>query len=242
MQIPSSIARRAQPMLGTLVDAGADRADALPAAFEAVAQVQRLMSRFDAASDIGRFNALACCGDIEVHPWTAEVLHAARCLAEASGGRFDVSLGSGPQGWACEGLHLVKLQPGTVLDLGGVAKGYALDRAVDAIVAAGASTGWVNAGGDVRVFGAIELPIALRDESAGGVRHFGQLSDGALATSCFEGTARSALHGQQANSAAHVSVAAPLGLWADALTKLVALEGRADLSLLQHFGARAWLH
>lgn len=236
---PPSLQRRARPLLGTLVDVGTD-GDGIAAAFEAIEQVQRRMSRFDPGSDIARFNALPAGAVIEVHAWTAEVLQAARSLREASGGSFDISVGSGADGWHCRGHQLLKRQAQVQLDLGGIAKGFAVDQAVRALQRAGATHGWVNAGGDLRVFGAIALPVTLRDEQAGGVRPFGQLSHGALATSRFAPDSRSRHAG--AGVQAHVSVAAPLCLWADALTKVVAAHGRIDHPLLAQHGAQAWLH
>jgi thiamine biosynthesis lipoprotein len=100
---------------------------------------------------------------------------------------------------------------------------------VAALRARGASAGCVNAGGDLRAFGAIELPIALRDERTGGVRPFCRLSEGAFATS-------------RLAAERHVSVAAPSCMLADALTKVVAASGRIDHPLLARQGAIAWLH
>jgi thiamine biosynthesis lipoprotein len=48
---------------------------------------------------------------------------------------------------------LVRLPPGVALDLGGIAKGHAADRAVDTLLAAGATGALANLGGDVRVAG-----------------------------------------------------------------------------------------
>jgi thiamine biosynthesis lipoprotein len=225
--------RRARPLLGTLVEVGiqADEASAvaMEAAFSAVARVQACMSRFDADSDIGRFNALPAGGAITVDPWTAQVLQAAQILQHESGGRFDISLGSGPQGWRLAEGRVHKLLQDTRLDLGGIAKGFAVDVAIGALMAHGIAAGWVNAGGDLRVFGPIELPIQLRDEVRGGTVPMGMLCDGALCTSHFP-------------SGAHVSVAAPQCLWADALTKLVALDAEETDRLLQTHGALAWRH
>jgi thiamine biosynthesis lipoprotein len=220
------VIRRARPMLGTLVEVGLDDGTAFDAAFDAVARVQRCMSRFDATSDIGRFNALPAGAGIEVDAWTAEVLAAAQSLHDDSRGVFDISLGSEPGGWSLHGRRLVKRHPAVRLDLGGIAKGDALDRAVGALQAAGATRGWVNAGGDLRVFGDLSLPLRLRDEARGGVREFGRLSDGAFATSLRDGV--------------QVSVAAPRGLWADALTKLA--PAGAHAAIFQRHGARAWRH
>ena len=237
----TTLQRRARPLLGTLVEVGGP-APGIEAAFEAMARVQACMSRFEAASDIGRFNAMATPGVIEIDPWTAQVLGTAVDLQQASAGLFDISLGSSPDGWRREGLHLYKLAPQVQLDLGGIAKGFAVDCAIDALRTGGACSGWVNAGGDLRVFGDIELPIRLRDETGGGVHEFGRLADGALATSRFGADARSRAWHPALAVEAHVSVIAPTCLWADALTKVIAVTGRADHALLHQYGARAWLH
>ena len=158
------------------------------------------------------------------------MLDAAAELCEASAGLFDISLGTGRDGWSCDGFVLRKLRAGVRLDLGGIAKGHAVDVAIVALQRAGVDAGWVNAGGDLRVFGELPLPIDLRDEQAGGVRRFATLQDGAFATSLIAGTAR------------HASVAAERCLWADALTKVVALSGDARHALVAAHGAQAWLH
>jgi thiamine biosynthesis lipoprotein len=131
-------------------------------------------------------------------------------------------------------LH--KLADGVTLDLGGIGKGFAVDAAIQALRAQGAESGWVNAGGDLRVFGPLSLPIDLRDEEQGGVRRFATLGDGAFATS------RLAPHGPAARGACHASVAAPTCLWADALTKVVIASGDSAHPLVGRLGAQAWLH
>jgi thiamine biosynthesis lipoprotein len=73
------------------------------------------------------------------------------------------------------------------------------------------------------------------------VRAFGTLADGAFATSHYGDDTRSQASGGP-RVRAHVSVAAPLALWADALTKVVALSGDASHPLLAHHGAQAWRH
>ncbi|MEX8195054.1 FAD:protein FMN transferase [Comamonas guangdongensis] len=240
--------RRARPMLGTLVEigvggAGAIEQAALAAAFAAVQRVQACMSRFESGSDVCRFAALAPGGGLEVAPETAAVLQAAHELRLASRGLFDITQGRAPDGWRCEGLYLRKLAAAAAFDLGGIAKGYAVDCAVQILQQAGCTQGWVNAGGDLRAFGAVQVPVMLRDEASGAARPFLALGDGALATSCLGPQQRSQIWaGNGAHASAHVSVAAPLCLWADALTKIVAASGDDGHPLLAHYGARAWLH
>ncbi|MFG6489977.1 FAD:protein FMN transferase [Roseateles sp. BYS78W] len=230
--------RRARPLLGTWVEIGATSGH--ESGFGAIAAIQARLSRFEPGSDIARFNAMPTGGELSVHPVTVEVLTAAHRLHVDSDGLFDISLGSGSDAWCLDGDRLHKLADGVVLDLGGIGKGHAVDLAVLALQAAGAATGWVNAGGDLRVFGELELPILLRNDACGGgVREFARLADGAFATSHYAPGSRSA-----ASRAvqAHVSVAAPRCLWADALTKVVALSSRCDHPLLARYDAAAWQH
>lgn len=240
--------RRARPLLGTLVEVGVSHAGcnahaAAQAAFAAMQKVQSCMSRFEPGSDVARFAALAMGQRMGVAAETAEVLQAARELERASGGLFDITQGRAPGGWYCEGGCLYKHSAHAAFDLGGIAKGYAVDCAVRTLQQVGCQTGWVNAGGDLRVFGAVQVPVMLRDEAAGGVRPFMELGDGAFATSCLGPRWRSQLWAAGRTQASiHASVAAPQCLWADALTKIVAASGDACHPLLAQYGACAWLH
>ena len=87
------------------------------------------------------------------------------------------------------------------------ARGMRSTAASRRLRACGCDAGWVNAGGDLRAFGAIDVPVMLRDEHTGGVRPVATLRDGAFATSRFDVDARSRLAGRA--RASHVSVAAP---------------------------------
>ena len=231
---PASLAfvRRARPALGTLVEVGAAAtaggAIAIDAAFAAIAEVEASLSRFRPGSLVHRFNAAPRGSRVDLGHDARRVLAAAAELARASDGLFDISLGTGADAWRCDGAGLHKLAAGVSLDLGGIAKGDAVDCAIRALRQGGIRAGWVNAGGDLRVFGALALPLDLRDEDQGGVRRFATLHGGSFATSRHAGR--------------HASVAAPRCLWADALTKVVAASGDASHPLLRRYGARAWLH
>jgi thiamine biosynthesis lipoprotein len=107
---------------------------------------------------------------VTVHRWTVEVLTLARRLWESSDGHFDPCVPEQP-GRLCD-LELVtpdavrRAGPDISIDLGGIAKGFAIDRAVEALQAAGCVSGQVNAGGDLRVFGDESCTMHIR---AGGV-------------------------------------------------------------------------
>ncbi|MBU6259219.1 MAG: FAD:protein FMN transferase [Burkholderiales bacterium] len=234
--------RRARPLLGTLVEIGAagPRADAaleaaLEAAFERLFALQSRLSRFDPASEIARFNALEAGAAIEVGADARAVLEAARGLGRASAGLFDIAGGGR---WELDASTLRKIDAGTKIDLGGIAKGYAVDAAIELLRERGCGAGWVNAGGDLRAYGDVELALLLRDEKRGGVRAWGRLRDGACATSRYARASRCTLHGRA--RLRHLSVTAPLCLWADALTKVAAQA--PDHPLLAAHGASAWHH
>jgi FAD:protein FMN transferase len=254
--------RRARPALGTLVEVGlrlpesvtdeeAPRwsREVLESAFQAIAGVEGALSAFDDHSDVGRFNRAPKGASLPVGPEAARVLRAARRLARESGGLFDVSVGTGPRAWSLAiergQARLLKHEAGVRLDLGGIAKGHAVDRAFEAMarrLARDPQAGWwVNAGGDLRVQG-VRVPVHLRDEEAGGARPWLVLEAGALATSAFGGGARARLSGADPDRPSYVSVASPRCLWSDAFTKVVALSGLADHPGLACYGARAWIH
>ena len=180
--------RRARPLLGTLVELGVP-ADAVPdaedEAFAAVAAVQATLSRFEPDSDLARLQALPAGVELPLRPAARRVFRAAQALRDASGGAFDVTLGSGCFAWRCRQGRLQRDHDAVHFDLGGLAKGHALDAAVAALRRHGCVAGWINAGGDLRVFGDLALPLWLRNEDRGGVQPFATLGDGALATSRF---------------------------------------------------------
>jgi thiamine biosynthesis lipoprotein len=128
------------------------------------------------------------------------------------------------------------------LDLGGIAKGYAIDRAIGALAGAGCSAGLVNAGGDLRVFGACSETILLR--RSGSVCEPLVLQSSALAASDREAPGRPSEHrgyyrrGGRGATRRYAAVLAPEAAIADALTKCVLLGTNAQAAhALQAFGA-----
>lgn len=267
---------RARPLLGTVVAiraggaADATLALAMEAAFGAVAQVQRLMSVHDARSDVSRLNRAASGEPVAIHPWTSAVLAAAIGVGRATGFLFDCACAAplaargflpadavrpGPTGTLAD-LELrpdgtaVALRP-LALDLGGIAKGFAVDRAIEALTAADVPEASVNAGGDLRIYGRAPQPVYVRDPSdPSRVHEIGHCRDVALATSagyyarravgrCHTTPLYDPRTGKLRDQRVSVSVLAASCMLADALTKPVALTGRTDHGWLAGFGARA---
>ncbi|MEB0136685.1 FAD:protein FMN transferase [Actimicrobium sp. CCC2.4] len=271
---------RAQPWLGTLVDIRiGDVLDAGPlnaaftAAFSRISEVHRLMSFHDAGSDVARLNRAAVGSTVAIDAHTACVIRLALQLHAGSDAIFNISCATRLVHWeylpspgralpaydandcglllAADG-HVHKTRD-VLIDLGGIAKGYAVDQAIAVLQQAGVTSACVNAGGDVRVLGATPFAIAIRDPSTvTGSTVTVDLANAALATSAtyfsageIGGRAVSALvdgrSGEPINSRRSVTVQAADCLHADALTKIVMASGDATHPLLARHRAQAFI-
>lgn len=271
---PDTVRVRARPLLGTLVEiatAGTRTGVAIERAFAAVEEVHRLMSYHDARSDVSLLNREGSSREVEVSRHTWRVLDAARAFAEQSGGLFDITiaptlaaLGFLPRhsdfpratmgDWRDVELrepNRVRLKRRVRIDLGGIAKGYAVDRAVDVLRSLGVQAARVNAGGDLRVYGA--APQTLRVRCPDAPTSLGprlSVRDGAAATSADYFSARyrrrrrvtPIVHPGTRTAWARgrsVTVLAADCLTADALTKVVHADPERAVTALMTHSARA---
>ncbi len=108
-------------------------AQAARAAFDLVDRIETELTRHRPSSDISRINRLGPGRSARVGSWTLECLLLARRFYQETGGAFDVSLGSGLESVEPDpaGSAVTVRAPGVRLDLGGIGKGYALDRAAE---------------------------------------------------------------------------------------------------------------
>lgn len=151
---------------------------AASAAFATFAALDAAMSDYRADSELTRLSASAGSPPVRVSEDLARVLLAAREFSEISGGAFDVTVGPLVALWrearrtgrlpndeairaarALVGYRRVHVDraartvrldtPGMRLDLGGIGKGYAADRALEALARHGVASALVEAGGDI---------------------------------------------------------------------------------------------
>lgn len=243
---------------------------AIEQAFAAIARVQALMSVHDPDSELSQINRLAHLFPVPVDRWTQQVLQLAQQIHEASAGCFDCAIAGHLVEWGLLPGHvglpgfrqasafagLTVSAAGTVaaaepvlLDLGGIAKGFAVDKAAEALLQAGIRHAVVNAGGDLRVIGDRDEPVYVRSaQCPQQLQLAGMLSDGAFASS---GSYFSAEQASRAGVSALVnpkdgtpivsphgfSVIAPTCAVADALTKVLAVSGNPDLPCFARFNA-----
>lgn len=257
-----------------------EREAASAEAFGAIAEVDRLMSDYRADSELTRLNQTAASQPVAVSEPMLAVLAAADRVSRASGGAFDVTVGPLVRLWgfkdrrpheptpaelaALRGLvdfrnvivdrtaRTVRFaRPGVSIDLGGIAKGFAVEVAAHSIRRRGLS-GLVDAGGNQFMVG---LPPGKRTWAVGISRPDapGQLlgvldvAGGSLSTSS---NASNVLTGSKgtyghlldprslapSHASLGVTIVSPDGTLADALSKAVFVLGPRDgLALLDSF-------
>jgi thiamine biosynthesis lipoprotein len=262
------VIRRAKPLLGTIVtiDAVAGDADeeqvfaALGKAFAVIGTIHRAMSAHSGDSDLARLADASFGERVTVSPHTCAVLRAAQHWARVSAHAFDparAGLRLCARG-ARPGLANTRRDCGLLaelrfvdsstvivdgplaLDLGGIAKGYAVDQAVAVLREHGVRAALVNAGGDLRAFGDRVWRIDIRHASSAPLTaRMLRLKEGAVATSI-----RGAEFVPKQHSRARwqcASVQARDCMTADALTKWALQCGDPSLRLrrtLREHGAR----
>ena len=169
---------------------------ALDAVFAELDAVDEAMSVYREGSDVARINASAGASSVSVGPGTIEVLEEAKSVSALSGGAFDATIGPLIDLWGFRSLHFrepgkaeveavlaglvgfgniiidpergtVRLaKPGMSIDLGGIAKGYGVDRAARALREAGMERGLVNVGGDLYCLGEKAWRVGIRHPRA----------------------------------------------------------------------------
>ena len=273
---------RARPLLGTFVEItaigprGCDLDAAADAAFAAIAKVHRLMSFHEPTSDVRRLNREATTRPVQVDAWTWDVIATAVDLNRRSHGAFDITVapllqdagllpppGSGSAAAAVRASRgsiemlpdsrIRFCHPGTRIDLGGIAKGFAVDRGVEALRAHGVTAALVNAGGDLAAFGQKAWSVEVRDPrdpaktiGAIGITNEALASTGGVLdpfhspcvapTAVFDPRTRA-----PATGVVGATVRARSAMMADALTKVVMVEREAAATLLAQLEAGALL-
>ncbi|WP_196140686.1 FAD:protein FMN transferase [Aliikangiella sp. G2MR2-5] len=182
--------RRARPFLGTLVEVGLSdnvaqapeiATQALESAYSVIADIEKRLSFHRADSELSRLNQSP--GQwVKLSRHATRVLRLAKQLGMLTGDYFNCTVGGilvknkhlplnvahsfFPLGSSSDieiSLDSVRLKRPVLVTLDGIAKGYAVDQAVAMLRRHGVKGGWINAGGDLRVFGTARLNIQQRD-------------------------------------------------------------------------------
>jgi len=155
---------------------------ALEAALARQQRIEALMSFHNPSSELSRLNEQAYHEPVQLSEETFEVIARSLQFSKLTDGAFDITVGVLEKLWADAAqsgrvpspeqlqqarsklgwqkvhldaaIHTIRFATeGMKLDLGGIAKGYAIDESIEAMRKAGASAGMVDIGGDIRCFG-----------------------------------------------------------------------------------------
>ncbi len=202
--------------LATIVRPGreADAEEPLRRAEAVLHAVESRMSTWLAKSEISQLNAAAADRPVPLSPETLDVLRTAQAAHVQTGGVFDVTCRPLIELWraardrelppsdaelsearAASNWELVRLEDGCAVkragtarvDLGGIAKGHAIDRAANLLEQAGLAGGMVDVGGDLVCFGKPPVgeswTVDIQDPFGDGVLATLHLPSGAVCTS-----------------------------------------------------------
>ena len=190
--------------------------DAVSAAFQEIERVEEMMSSYRKDSDISRINSAAGKRAVKVDPEVTALVWEALILSSKSEGAFDITFAAMKGVWDFDpasphvpsdeeikerlelvGYDQVEVQPhnstvflekeGMRIGLGGIAKGYAVDKAIQVLQKKGIKMAIVNAGGDLRVMGGKPggpwLVGIKHPRKSGELVATVEINDGAMATS-----------------------------------------------------------
>ncbi len=219
----------------------------LEQALRDMTRLHDLTNPVNPTSDIGRINR-AKAGDIlNISPETWLVLASGEALHRLSFGLFDVAAAakksSGQRPFKLLPDNRIELTRPAVLTLGGIAKGYAVDKAVQLLRQAGATSAIVNAGGDIRCFGETIFHIHVRNPLSrqSGTRII-QLKNQAMSIAAARQGFISLINPRTgrkvADRGACITIAG-VAMLSDVLTKVVALDPFVAADILDYFDARA---
>jgi thiamine biosynthesis lipoprotein len=207
--------RQSRLMMDTYVTvtayAPAAKADkALARVFDRLEEISRKFNHLDTTSPLYAFNTR---NQPLVDPEVIEVMKAAQSISAASGGAFDVTVEPlvrlwgfysghpalpslagidsclkqvGYQNLIIEPNRVTKLNPNTTVDLGGIAKGYALKEAARVLRSEGVDSAVIDAGGDVYAIGKKgnqNWKVGIRNPRGEGVLGVAAVSNLAVVTS-----------------------------------------------------------
>jgi thiamine biosynthesis lipoprotein len=195
---------------------GASRNDAIDEAFAAMVEIDRLMSNYRQDSELSQINSQAALHPVQVSAPMWGVLSTAQLVSQRSAGTFDITVGPLVKLWGFhdkkphiptsgelqhvrpligyrnlvldEGTHSVSFKrTGVELDLGGIAKGFAVELAGGVLRKRGYS-GMIDAGGNQYLVGHPEhkssWQIGIEDpDNPGALLGVLDLDGGAVSTS-----------------------------------------------------------
>jgi len=167
---------------------------AINAGFHEIKRLEQLLSTWRSDSELSQVNQAAGRHPVKVSQETLELVRRSLELARLTDGGFNIAVGPAVEMWSVterqhvpseaelQQLKLVVdwksiqvdevtktiylLRAGMRIDVGGIGKGYAADRAVEELKKAGVSGGVVALSGDIKTFGSLPgtdgFPVGIK--------------------------------------------------------------------------------
>jgi len=150
-----SFSHEAMTTVFEVIVAGQEREyarQASAAAFREIDRIEKLLNKFDAGSDVGQINLQDPGESVRVAIETIECIEQAIWAHGATDGLFDPTVGTGFQGLEVDrenfsiGWNVSAGKPAPQFDLGGIGKGFAIDKAAEVLAEWEAGEAVINGG------------------------------------------------------------------------------------------------
>lgn len=176
-------AQKTRILMDTVVDLRVDAPSAdelIDEVFAVMKELEQTLSRFVPTSEVSLINSAAGSW-VQVGPDTMALVEIGLQMGELTQGAFDITIGAVLDLWGFGGEirqipaeddlaaalstvdykqieidvpnSKIKIPAGTILDLGGIAKGYIVQKGIELLREANVSRAIINAGGDISVIG-----------------------------------------------------------------------------------------
>lgn len=237
--------RRARALLGTFFEISLEAESqsianaAIDAGFAEASRLERMLSFFNPESEVSRLNAFGHRQAQIVSPELLELLRFCVELSRQSGNLFDVTVSENSKSTSecivIEG-NTVGFKETAKVNLGGIAKGFIVDRVTDTLLKGEVSDIIVNAGGDLKISRSSGIPVGIRDpREPTRCAEAITIASGAVSTSAPYFSFSKLIDprtGACVDTLRSVSVIANSCMVADGLTKVVGLEASDTFSIL----------
>ena len=133
--------------------------DVIEDAFREIERIEGIFSKFNNESEVSKINRLAGTEDVNISPEVFGLIERAINYSRLTNGNFDITvepLKKGRYGKISldkERLSVRFLEEGMKVDLGGIVKGYAVDRVKEILLSRGVSNALINIGGNIYALG-----------------------------------------------------------------------------------------
>lgn len=168
--------KRAKPLLGTFIEiwvksSNEDHANtAISEAFNVIKNIEACLSFHQESSEVNAINNSYKNTILTISNYLYEILLISKELYIKSNKIFNISFRNNDFDFLNDidltEENKIKINKEVKIDLGGIGKGFAVDKGVEKLIGSGFQTGGINAGGDMKIFGKEQQALYIRSPLA----------------------------------------------------------------------------